>query len=67
MIPHSLDTPLGEALLPAPDHRTGDPQARRHRLHRAALRRRKHDPRTLDVLLRPIAVGDDCLKHLSIR
>ena len=58
---------LGEALLPAPNHRTTDAQALSHRLHRAALRRHKHDLRTFHVLPRPIAVGDDRLKPMSIR
>ena len=53
---------LGEALLPSPHHRMADAEARRHRLHWAALRRHEHDLYPLDMLLRSATIASSrCL------
>jgi hypothetical protein len=58
---------LGKALLPSPHHRSADVQACRDPLHRPWLGRSEHDLRSLDMFLRPVAIGNDRLKCLPVR
>ena len=56
---------LGEALLPAPHHRTAHPGLSGNLQHGQALVRQQHDPGAQHVFDRMTAVVDDILKGLA--
>jgi hypothetical protein len=50
---------FGEPLLPAPHRGPANPDLGGDRQHRQPFRRKKDDPRPLNVLLRTVAIADD--------
>ena len=63
----SVHARFGEALLPPPDHRPADPDRRGDLLHRPAPGRCQHDPRSLGVLARPVAIRRNRLQSRPLR
>jgi hypothetical protein len=62
----SVDACLAIAPLPAPYRRPADAGALGHLGDRQALGRKKNDPRPLDMLVRAIAIADDCGQSRAI-
>jgi hypothetical protein len=63
----TLDPGFGEALLPAPRRRPADADALGNPLRRSSIGRGEHNPRPLDMLTPPIAVGHDHLQPFPVR
>ena len=63
----AVDALLGEALLPAPDHRPADADLRCDLLHRPAACRGENDLRPFDMLALPVAIRRDRLQPLPVQ
>ena len=62
----AIDTGFGVASLPAPDRRAADASFASDRSHVETVGREQHDPRSSDMLLRTITIGDDRCQALAI-
>ena len=63
----TLNSALGEALLPAPHRRPAEADTLRYSLRRRSIGRAQHDARPLDVLVRPVAVAGNRRQLLTLR